>query len=60
MGSPMGINQKNTDGAVRGSFAQLGILIGRLYNLGVTESEILRAVRLSMQTAKTDGVGQEG
>lgn len=56
----MGINQKNTDGAVRGSFAQLGILIGRLYNLGVTESEILRAVRLSMQTAKTDGVGQEG
>ena len=57
---PMGIPTKNPDGAIRGAFTQLGILVERLFNLGVSQEEIVEHIREALKHAKHDGVGQEG
>jgi hypothetical protein len=42
-----------------GSYLKLGILVGALFNLGESSSDIIGAVRKALDSAKHDGVGQE-
>ena len=46
--------------AKNGAYLQIGILVGRLYNLGESYISILGAVRKAIAAAQHDGVGQEG
>lgn len=56
---PQGIPTSNPDGAIRGAYTYLGILVGRLYNLGETSAQITAALRTALDHAKHDGVGQD-
>lgn len=49
----------NTASAVNGGYLQLGIIVGRLYNLGESSVKILSVVRTALAQAGKDGVGQE-
>ena len=50
----------NTQFAINGGYAQLGILAGRLFNLGESEAKMIAVFRTAIAQAKHDGVGQEG
>lgn len=49
----------NNRSAINGAYLQLGILVGRLYNLGESEVNLIGALRKAAAVAKHDGVGQE-
>ncbi len=49
----------NTTSEVNGAYLNIGILVGRLFNLGESSASIMEQVRRAMDRAKHDGVGQE-
>lgn len=49
----------NDTSAKNGAYLQIGILVGRLFNLGESSASILGAVRKALAAAGRDGVGQE-
>jgi hypothetical protein len=50
----------NTTAMRNGAYLELGILVGRLYNLGESSASITGALRTALDRARKDGVGQEG
>lgn len=49
----------DTRTAINGAYLELGILVGRLYNLGESSASITGCLRSALTKAKHDGVGQE-
>lgn len=63
MGNPVPPVRKNpvvnSASAINGAYLDLGILVGRLYNLGEPSAKIMGALRAALLRAGHDGVGQE-
>ena len=53
--NPVGDNRA----AINGAYLNLGINVGRLFNMGESSSTITAALRKALDNARHDGVGQE-